>query len=381
MENINNIKIKEIGKQIEKEKTEEYSENIVNKKLLNSNYNDISKMQMKTKIIQKEIIKNIDIFPNGNILIYSSVELYIFNSKTFKPIFKYKIENYITNIIILSDDTLLINISEEFDSLTILNITNQQEFSEKKFNIKYNYHRKNIYYKVIEKLNNNRILFYYKFYDFENGFDEEYDDESFCLVFYKYNNEKRMLEFEYEEPHTYINCVGHIIPYINLYSFINYGFYTKYIEMDPEETKYIIGLYSNKKYNNILYIINQGGIEYDEKKILDCFILQKKYLIAILKDCIIKYEIKEDKSEKICQKEYNINNYCDYLLKDESHFYLIYQKKENENYNDYYDYIFLELDENIKEVKEIEKKLFKFEKIFAYDKKIYLLSTNVYIYS
>ena len=328
-------------------------------------------MEMKTKIFRKEI-NNFDIFPNRNILIFSENEIYILESFTYKPIFNYK-NDKISKIIILSNDNILLYLENEIDhSLIILNITNPKKNQEKKFEIKFNYKIRDEYFeKDLVKLKNNRILFYYEY-----DYDIDYADTSFCFIFYKYNKKTSNIEFEYEKEAKFID-LGYFIPYKDINSFFIFGNCSYCYCSNPNPIDlHTIYLYINNNFVSILNSENVDMLDIWESNlnqyIYDCFILKKKYLIVVMASLINKYEIIENKCKLILQKDFNNNNYKDYLIKDESNFYLIYQKDETNND----DYIFIEFDEACNKIKEENKKLNNFIKILVNDKNIYLLSED-----
>ena len=102
---------------------------------------------------------------------------------------------------------------------------------------------------------------------------------------------------------------------------------------------------------------------------------------------VIKEDNKEDNNENsennvkvISHLDFSNKNYYDHLLKDNSHFYLIYKKNEDEN-ND--EFIFIEfefdfVDINIKIIKKKEEniKLKTCSKFLVHDNNLYCLSKD-----
>ena len=84
-----NKRKKEEVKEEEKEDNKFYSELSVTNKKIDSKYNNISELIIKTISIKEEI-KYFDMFPNGNILIFNEEEINIYNSYNLKRIFNYK---------------------------------------------------------------------------------------------------------------------------------------------------------------------------------------------------------------------------------------------------------------------------------------------------
>ena len=349
-----------------KKEEEDYSEwNMTEENVnINSNYNDISKLEIKAKI-EKDESEYFDIFPNGNILLYKENGISIFEAETYEPIIKYNRQN-ISKVLILLNNVLLLTIKNEINSFIVLNISNKRKISEKKIKIKYNYNTSYLNKETIniEKLKNNRILLYYQY-----GYDRDSSDRSYCFIFYKYNKKKSNFEVDYETKYDLI-FFGNIFPYELTNSFLYFGDYQYYYYSNPDtHNGHCISLFKNKRFLTINYSFDYYNIEYVIKV---CFIFKKKYLIALLIDSIKKYEIKENELELICEKKFSQENYYDYLLKDDSNFYLIYRKNE-ENNNDY---IFIEFDENINQIKEENITFDNLKYIYAYDKHIYLLSQN-----
>ena len=358
-----------MGNQNNKDKEdiiEDYSEWNLNLNKIYSNYNDIANLTLKTKIYKEEL-EFFGIFPNGNILLYKKNEIKILEAETYKTLFNYNKKN-IDYIIILSNNDLLIIIKDNINALVILNFEKPNKILEKKIKIKYTYNKGYLDKSSIgiAKLKNNRILFFYEY-----DYDRNEDVRGYCFIFYKYNKIKSTLKFEYEKTH-YLEHLNIIIPYEITNSFISFGDYEHYLYSNPDAIhKHSIDLYIDKKFINILDITD----EFDKDlhgDICDCFSFKKKYIIVILLNCIRKYEIKEDDTNLICEKKFSKDRYVQYLLKDESSFYLIYRK--NDETKD--DYIFVEFDENIDVIKEENLTVNNFRNLFVYDKHIYIMSQN-----
>ena len=156
-----NKRKKEEVKDEEKEDNKFYSELSVTNKKIDSKYNNISELIIKTISIKEEI-KYFDMFPNGNILIFNEEEINIYNSYNLKRIFNYK-NDKISHILILSNKIILLLIPNKENntfSIIALNITNSREIPV------YTYNGNN---SIIDytnynfvKLSSNRILLIYK---------------------------------------------------------------------------------------------------------------------------------------------------------------------------------------------------------------------------
>ena len=381
-----NKRKKEEVKEEEKEDNKFYSELSVTNKKIDSKYNNISELIIKTISIKEEI-KYFDMFPNGNILIFNEEEINIYNSYNLKRIFNYK-NDKISNILILSNKIILLLIPNEENntfSIIALNITNSREIPV------YTYNGNN---SIIDytnynfvKLSSNRILLIYKL-EYENDFDKDERNDKYHFVFFKYNEEKSNLEFDYYEEIDGIHYIDNIITCIEINSFIIFGNYFIAYFSNPFTEEHCIDLFRNKKfislYKNSVYFN-------EEQKVFDCFFISKNYLIIVLESIILCYVIKEDNKEDnnensennvkvISHLDFSNKNYYDHLLKDKSHFYLIYKKNEDEN-ND--EFIFIEfefdfVDINIKIIKKKEEniKLKTCSKFLVHDNNLYCLSKD-----
>ena len=176
-----NKRKKEEVKEEEKENNKFYSELSVTNKKIDSKYNNISELIIKTISIKEEI-KYFDMFPNGNILIFNEEEINIYNSYNLKRIFNYK-NDKISNILILSNKIILLLIPNEENntfSIIALNITNSREIPV------YTYNGSN---SIIDytnynfvKLSSNRILLIYKL-EYEDDFDLDERNDKYHFVF------------------------------------------------------------------------------------------------------------------------------------------------------------------------------------------------------
>ncbi len=194
-----------IKKSLEKEKEKEYSEWNIN---YNKYYN-VSKMELKTKIFMNEnkCSYEFNIFPNGNILLIENNNIIIYDSKTFKPIFHFPF-NDICDIIILSNNSLLIqSYKSDTNEIQILNFSKDKNEIIKVVDIEIHssyIDLDNITNRVMNKLNNNVILFCYN----ENEDQDNYDFMNFHnnnngitesthhFMFYKYINNNLILEYK-----------------------------------------------------------------------------------------------------------------------------------------------------------------------------------------
>ena len=382
-----NKRKKEEVKEEEKEDNKFYSELSVTNKKIDSKYNNISELIIKTISIKEEI-KYFDMFPNGNILIFNEEEINIYNSYNLKRIFNYK-NDKISYILILSNKIILLLIPNDENntfSIIALNITNSREIPV------YTYNGSN---SIIDytnynfvKLSSNRILLIYKL-EYENDFDKDVRNDKYHFVFFKYNEEKSNLEFDYYEEIDGIHYIDNIITCIEINSFIIFGNYFFAYLSNPFTEEHCIDLFRNKKfislYKNSVYFN-------EEQKVFDCFFISKNYLIIVLESIILCYVIKEDNKEDnnednnensvevLSHRDFSNKNYYDHLLKDKSHFYLIYKKNEDEN-ND--EFIFIEfefdfVDINIKIIKKKEEniKLKTCSKFLVHDNNLYCLSKD-----
>ena len=176
-----NKRKKEEVKEEEKENNKFYSELSVTNKKIDSKYNNISELIIKTISIKEEI-EYFDMFPNGNILIFNEEEINIYNSYNLKRIFNYK-NDKISNILILSNKIILLLIPNEENntfSIIALNITNSREIPV------YTYNGSN---SIIDytnynfvKLSSNRILLIYKL-EYEDDFDLDERNDKYHFVF------------------------------------------------------------------------------------------------------------------------------------------------------------------------------------------------------
>ena len=225
----NNSSQKEIKKKYQKEKYYEWNMEYCNNFDLNN-----GKIELKTKINKN--VKNFDIFPNGNILIYDEEVLTIYKSKTFKPIFNYA-NNQIKNIIILSNNNLLLYCSEQ-DYYSIFNIS--KTIKEIKINFKYEIDYINSISFV--KLNNNNILFYYTYRNektmgYRNAF-------FYYFCFYYYDKEKSNLIKDYEDT-QFLEFRGNFLPYEK--SFFYYGNDSLFVDSNITTYYTCIDFYHKKK--------------------------------------------------------------------------------------------------------------------------------------
>ena len=176
-----NKRKKEEVKEEEKEDNKFYSELSVTNKKIDSKYNNISELIIKTISIKEEI-KYFDMFPNGNILIFNEEEINIYNSYNLKRIFNYK-NDKISYILILSNKIILLLIPNKENntfSIIALNITNSREIPV------YTYNGSN---SIIDytnynfvKLSSNRILLIYKL-EYEDDFDLDERNDKYHFVF------------------------------------------------------------------------------------------------------------------------------------------------------------------------------------------------------
>ena len=159
---------------------------------------------------------------------------------------------------------------------------------------------------------------------------------------------------------------------------------------NPFTEEHCIDLFRNKKY---ISLYKNSDYFNEEQKVFDCFFISKNYLIIVLESIILCYVIKEDNKEDnnednnensvevLSHLDFSNKNYYDHLLKDKSHFYLIYKKNEDEN-ND--EFIFIEfefyfVDKNIgiiKKKKEENIKLKTCSKFLVHDNNLYCLSKD-----
>ena len=382
-----NKRKKEEVKEEEKENNKFYSELSVTNKKIDSKYNNISELIIKTISIKEEI-KYFDMFPNGNILIFNEEEINIYNSYNLKRIFNYK-NDKISNILILSNKIILLLIPNEENntfSIIALNITNSREIPV------YTYNGSN---SIIDytnynfvKLSSNRILLIYKL-EYEDDFDLDERNDKYHFVFFKYNEEKSNLEFDYYEEIDGIHYIDNIITCIEINSFIIFGNYFMVYYSNPFTEEHCIDLFRNKKY---ISLYKNSDYFNEEQKVFDCFFISKNYLIIVLESIILCYVIKEDNKEDnnensennvkvISHLDFSNKNYYDHLLKDNSHFYLIYKKNEDEN-NDEFIFIEFEFDfvdkniEIIKKKKEENIKLKTCSKFLVHDNNLYCLSKD-----
>ena len=382
-----NKRKKEEVKEEEKEDNKFYSELSVTNKKIDSKYNNISELIIKTISIKEEI-KYFDMFPNGNILIFNEEEINIYNSYNLKRIFNYK-NDKISYILILSNKIILLLIPNKENntfSIIALNITNSREIPV------YTYNGSN---SIIDytnynfvKLSSNRILLIYKL-EYEDDFDKDLRNDKYHFVFFKYNEEKSNLEFDYYEEINGIHYIDNIITCIEINSFIIFGNYFFAYLSNPFTEEHCIDLFRNKKF---ISLYKNSDYFNEEQKVFDCFFISKNYLIIVLESIILCYVIKEDNKEDnnensennvkvISHLDFSNKNYYDHLLKDNSHFYLIYKKNEDEN-ND--EFIFIEFEfeivdkniEIIKKKKEENIKLKTCSKFLVHDNNLYCLSKD-----
>ena len=238
------------------------------------------------------------------------------------------------------------------------------------------------------KLSSNRILLIYKL-EYENDFDKDERNDKYHFVFFKYNEEKSNLEFDYYEEIDGIHYIDNIITCIEINSFIIFGNYFMVYYSNPFTEEHCIDLFRNKKF---ISLYKNSDYFNEEQKVFDCFFISKNYLIIVLESIILCYVIKEDNKEDnnensennvkvISHLDFSNKNYYDHLLKDNSHFYLIYKKNEDEN-NDEFIFIEFEFDfvdkniEIIKKKKEENIKLKTCSKFLVHDNNLYCLSKD-----
>ena len=101
-------------------------------------------------------ISDFNIFPNGNLLVYSGNALTLYEPIFFKEVFKYEIDN-LSNIIILSNTSLLLYNLGSPDYYSILDIG--KPINTIKIKFKHEIEDKERI--SFLKLENNHILFYY----------------------------------------------------------------------------------------------------------------------------------------------------------------------------------------------------------------------------
>ena len=358
-----------IEKSLEKEKEKEYSEWNIN---YNKYYN-VSKMELKTKIFMNEnkCSYEFNIFPNGNILLIENNNIIIYDSKTFKPIFHFPF-NDICDIIILSNNSLLIqSYKSDTNEIQILNFSKDKNEIIKVVDIEIHssyIDLDNITNRVMNKLNNNVILFCYN----ENEDQDNYDlmnfhnnnngitESTHHFMFYKYINNNLILE--YKESLIIKNFYKIFLPYED--SFFLYGNFTNSLQIDS----YFLYYYKNKKMN-----ILKDDIEDDV--IYNCIIFNKKYLIVQYKTKIEKYFIIDEGI--IFVSEYKVENVM-YLMRNK--FNLIIVSSKYLDINEEYLY-FSEVDENYKTIKEEIFSVGNFIKILFYKKRLYVFSNELSVYS
>ena len=173
-------------KKKEKEKNIEYFSGSNNQK---SNKFKAHKMELKKKI--KKNIEYFNIFPNGNILVYNKKKLTIYDKKSFKIIFEYKVSN-INNIVILSNSDILLH-KEENDYCSMLNISKnikniKIELKEKKYEDLIS----------LVKLNNNHIIFYYRNI-YTKPSRNSFNYSCFTFIFYTYDSKNSDLIFDFAD--------------------------------------------------------------------------------------------------------------------------------------------------------------------------------------
>ena len=288
-----------IKKSLEKEKEKEYSEWNIN---YNKYYN-VSKMELKTKIFMNEnkCSYEFNIFPNGNILLIENNNIIIYDSKTFKPIFHFPF-NDICDIIILSNNSLLIqSYKSDTNEIQILNFSKDKNEIIKVVDIEIHssyIDLDNITNRVMNKLNNNVILFCYNenedqdnndFMNFHNN--NGITESTHHFMFYKYINNNLILE--YKESLILKNFYKMFLPYED--SFFLYGNFTNSLQIDS----YFLYYYKNKKMNILKDDIKDDAI-------YNCIIFNKKYLIVQHETKIEKYLIIDEGITLV--SEYKVEN-------------------------------------------------------------------------
>ena len=194
-----------MGAKNQKMNKKEKEKNIEN--FTESNIEKSNKFKVLKKIIKKTI-EYINIFPNGNILVYNKKKVTIFEPKLFKIIFKYRIKD-INNILILSNENILLY-KKGKDYFSILNLS--KNIKKIKIELKeemYTYEENNNISFV--KLNDNHILFYYK--EAINSPSRDYYSYFFTFIFYIYDRKISDLIFDYNDSHILGYDSGNILPY------------------------------------------------------------------------------------------------------------------------------------------------------------------------
>ena len=363
-----NIKINDTNESKASEKRNEdkgvNSEREIDKNILYNNFN-VSQIQLKVKIKKDEdddpyLFYNI--FPNENILVYNSYYLKVFKSKTFKPIFYYKID-LINEIIILSNNSLLLNIGDiiilKFSENKLESTTKQQ------MNLKDD----EVSSASIIKLNNNRILFYkYSFFSVSA--------RSSYLMFFKYDDKNSSLEFEGEDDHKIKKPLMKFLTYEDsFFSFGNYDISSRNSNL-PQIFHYLY-FYKDKKFITIFD-------SEDKDYLIDCIIYNKKYILAVFYHSIEKYSIKGENFEYISNFSFENTKIIRFIFKYRKNLFLLYLNTNiGENNNNYLcfdddedldqeeDLSFLEIDEDFKKINQEKTKLKNCKKLLFYNKKFY----------
>ena len=195
-----------MGAKNQKMNKKEKEKNIEN--FTESNIEKSNKFKVLKKIIKKTI-EYINIFPNGNILVYNKKKVTIFEPKLFKIIFKYRIKN-IDNILILSNENILLY-KKGKDYFSILNLS--KNIKKIKIELKeemYTYEVKNNVSFV--KSNDNHILFYYKNTTSSPSRDS-FSLWSFTFISYIYDRKISDLIFDFHDRYIGFYDSGNIVPY------------------------------------------------------------------------------------------------------------------------------------------------------------------------
>lgn len=379
------------GKDKEKETFKEKEKDDSEWDMDKNKYYSVSKMEMKTKLLLMNEYILLKIFPNGNILISDYEKIKIYDSKTFKQIFTFQIDN-LRDLIILSNNSLLLNsfsTQTSINTIQILNFSKDEvklnkftdiKCSNNKFDFsKDDYFEYNIEFELsIEKLNKNRILFYH-LESLENHEDKDNLEDLFInyrdsfytrteykyhFIFYRFINNNLIQEFK--DSHILAYFEQKYLPYED--SFFLYGNSNYCYLSNPMVDIHFLYFYKNKKMECI-----KDGIEHDIIK--NCIIFKKKYLIIQYISKIEKYLI-DNEGISLISKYCNKN--LDFLMMNKSNLIFIRKEEINEKTQNLY---FLEVDEKYQKIKE-ERISVKtpFKEFFFYKKKLYILSENLNIY-
>ena len=275
----------------------------------------VHKLELKKKInINIEIMQ---IFPNGNILIYNNENLKIYEPELFKEIFNYNISK-LTNIIILSNNSLLLY-NKEDTYFTILDIV--QPMKIKKINIIFKYELEDKGKFV--KLENNHILFYYLYIN--ENYRRNRDEPNiyyYSYTFYIYDEKNSNLIIKYEDT-QFVKFIGGFLPYKE--TFFYYGNDVFYHYSCRPRDYYFLYFYRNKEFEEI----KENDYEYKINRIINCIICENKYLIVQHPSFLEKYQITKDKVQLISTFDFNSKKYqLDDISQIEENFFLFYSKKK-----------------------------------------------------